>query len=64
MNETLPLKSVIVMRYLYPRELRHTYAASLELAEATGSTVLVVASGISIESFDENEMRMHGWVRA
>ena len=63
MTEMLPSKAIIVMRYSSPSELRHTYAASLELAESTGQTVLVIAEDVDLESLDEDEMRMHGWIR-
>ena len=62
-DETFEAKSVIVMRYHEVGEMRHTYTAARELAEATGSTVLVVAADIAIESLDEAEMSMYGWVR-
>ena len=61
--EVFDAKQVIVMRYHEVGEMRHTYTAARELAEVTGSTVLVVAADIGIESLDEAEMSIYGWVR-
>jgi hypothetical protein len=61
--ETVEAKQVIVMRYHSVNQIRHTYAAARELAEAIGRTVLVVAADIKVESFDAAEMAMYGWVR-